>query len=74
MVLERRCRVMMMAPHPDDESLASGVLLQQAVAAGTKVRMVYATDGDDNPWPQRLIERRWKIDGTHYRLHRRPRG
>ncbi len=65
MVLDRRCRLMMMAPHPDDESLASGLLLQQAVAAGAKVRMVYATDGDDNPWPQRLIERRWKIDDLH---------
>ena len=65
MALDSRSRVMMMAPHPDDESLATGVLLQQAVAAGAKVRMVYATDGDDNPWPQRLIERRWKIDDSH---------
>lgn len=60
MILDWRCRVMMMAPHPDDESLASGVLLQQAILAGAKVRVVYATDGDDNAWPQRLIERRWR--------------
>lgn len=47
---------MMFAPHPDDESLATGVLLQRAVNAGAEVRVVYATDGERNCWPQRLLE------------------
>lgn len=54
-------RVMMFAPHPDDESLAAGVFLQKAVSAGAAVRVVYATDGDDNPWPQRATERKWRL-------------
>ena len=53
---------MMIAPHPDDESLDAGVLLQRAVAARSAVRIVYATDGDDNPWPQRLLEKRWRLN------------
>ncbi len=52
---------MMIAPHPDDESLAAGVLLQRAVTAGGAVRIIYATDGDDNPWPQRALEKRWRL-------------
>ena len=52
---------MVFAPHPDDETLATGGLLQQVVATGGKVRIIFATNGDNNPWPQRVIERRWKI-------------
>jgi LmbE family N-acetylglucosaminyl deacetylase len=52
---------MLFAPHPDDESLAAGVLLQKAVAAGAAVRIVYVTDGENNPWPQRALEKRWRL-------------
>ncbi len=55
-------RLTVLAPHPDDESLAAGGLIQHAVAAGAGVRIVFATDGDNNPWPQRWEERRWFID------------
>jgi len=54
-------RVLVFAPHPDDETLATGGLLQRAVAAGAAVRVVFVTDGEDNPWPQRALERRWRI-------------
>ena len=54
-------RVLMFAPHPDDESLGAGGLLQFAARAGAKVRVVFLTNGDNNPWPQRVIERRWRI-------------
>ncbi|MEP7015671.1 MAG: PIG-L family deacetylase [Verrucomicrobiota bacterium] len=57
-------RVMLIAPHPDDESLACSVILQRAVRAGSSIRIVYATDGDNNPWPQRLFERKWRIDAS----------
>src|SRR5262249_47214467 len=57
-------RLMMFAPHPDDESLACGIILQRAVRAGAAVRVVYATDGDDNPWPQRLLERKWRLNAA----------
>lgn len=54
-------RVMVLAPHPDDETLAAGGLLQKAVAASAAVHVVCVTDGDNNPWPQRVSEQRWRI-------------
>jgi LmbE family N-acetylglucosaminyl deacetylase len=59
--LDARSRVMMFAPHPDDESLAAGVFLQRAAATGAAVRIVYGTDGEKNCWPQRLLERKVRI-------------
>jgi LmbE family N-acetylglucosaminyl deacetylase len=60
-------RLLLFAPHPDDESLACSVLLQRAIRAGAAVRVVYVTDGDDNPWPQRVLERKWRLDATDRR-------
>lgn len=57
-------RLLVVVPHPDDETLATGGLLQRALAAGAEVRVVIATDGDNNPWPQRWLERRWRIDAA----------
>ncbi|MEI6350296.1 MAG: PIG-L family deacetylase [Verrucomicrobiota bacterium] len=54
-------RLLLIAPHPDDESLAMGGLIQHALQAGAAVRVVFATSGDNNPWPQRWIEKRWSI-------------
>jgi LmbE family N-acetylglucosaminyl deacetylase len=51
-------RILVIAPHPDDESIGTGGLLQRARQAGAEVRVIFATSGDDNPWPQRAIERR----------------
>jgi len=55
-------RLLVVAPHPDDETLACGILLQQVLAAGGEVRILLLTDGDNNPWPQRFLERRLRID------------
>jgi LmbE family N-acetylglucosaminyl deacetylase len=57
-------RLLILAPHPDDESLATGGLIQRAVKAGAKVRVLFATDGDNNPWPQRFLERKLQISFT----------
>lgn len=54
-------RVLVFAVHPDDETLGAGGLIQKALKAGSDVRVVVVTDGDNNPWPQRYVERRWKI-------------
>ena len=55
---------MLIAPHPDDESIACSVILQRAVRAGAEVRIVYLTDGDNNPWPQRVLERKWRLTAS----------
>jgi LmbE family N-acetylglucosaminyl deacetylase len=57
-------RLLIIAPHPDDESIAAGGLLQVARAAGAAVRVIVLTDGDNNPWPQRWVEKRWRIDSA----------
>src|SRR6059058_480629 len=49
-------RLMLIAPHPDDEALACSIILQRAVRTDAPIRVVYATDGDDNPWPQRVLD------------------
>ncbi len=57
-------RTLILAPHPDDESLAVGGLIQQLLAAGAEIKVIFLTGGDNNPWPQRAIEWRWKIAAT----------
>src|ERR1700675_4910370 len=54
-------KVLVVAPHPDDESLGTGGLLQRIFAQNIPLRIVFATDGENNPWAQRYWERRWRI-------------
>src|SRR5260221_5646247 len=54
-------RVLFLAPHPDDEGLAASGLLQRAALVGARVHLVFATNGDNNVWAQRYVERRWQI-------------
>ena len=54
-------RLLVVAPHPDDETLATGGLLQRALAVGVPARVVFITDGDNNPWAQRAFERRLRV-------------
>lgn len=54
-------RTLILAPHPDDESIAAGGLLQRVVAANGAARVVFITDGDNNPWPLRYLKKKWRI-------------
>lgn len=54
-------RVLVIAPHPDDESIATGALIQRVAAAGGRLQVVILTDGDNNLWPQRIAARTWRI-------------
>ena len=51
-------RAIIMAPHPDDDVIAAGGLMQRVLATGGEVRVVFVTDGENNPWPQRYLERK----------------
>lgn len=54
-------RVMIVAPHPDDESIAAGALIQRVAEAGGRLQVVFLTDGDNNLWQQRIAGRKWRI-------------
>ncbi|HUI07622.1 MAG TPA: PIG-L family deacetylase [Verrucomicrobiae bacterium] len=57
-------RIVVVAPHPDDEVIGTGGLIQQACATGAAVRVVYLTSGDHNQIAFKLYK---------LRLHLRPR-
>jgi LmbE family N-acetylglucosaminyl deacetylase len=68
-------RLLVVAPHPDDESIATGELIQQVSQSGGEVRILLLTNGDNNPWPQRWVERRLRIgDEARRRWGERRRG
>ncbi len=51
--------VLVLAPHPDDETLGCGAALAAAVAAGHTVRVIAATDGDgSHPGSARWLRER----------------
>jgi N-acetyl-1-D-myo-inositol-2-amino-2-deoxy-alpha-D-glucopyranoside deacetylase len=71
-VFSGQTRLLVVAPHPDDETIATGLLIQQVKAAGGEVRILLLTAGDNNPWPQRWLERRVRIrDADRQRWGRR---
>ncbi len=54
-------RTIVIAPHPDDDVIAAGGLIQGVLASGGDLRLIFVTDGENNPWPQRFIERKWLL-------------
>jgi LmbE family N-acetylglucosaminyl deacetylase len=54
--------VVVLAPHPDDDVIAAGGLIQRVLASRGDVHVVFITDGENNPWPQRFIERKFFIE------------
>jgi len=49
---------MVLAPHPDDDVIAAGGLIQRVLESGGEIAVVVVTDGENNPWPQRVLERK----------------
>lgn len=65
--LTRDDRVAIIAPHPDDEALACGGLIQQAIAIGAGVRVIYITNGDHNQIAFKLSSGAFFLTGAGYR-------
>lgn len=62
-------RAIVFAPHPDDETLASGGLIQAVHRAGGEVRVVFLTNGDGFPAAaQRAFDRVRVRKGDYLRL------
>lgn len=51
-------RILILAPHPDDETLACGGVIQKAVRMGLPVHVVFLTNGDNNEWSFVLYRKR----------------
>lgn len=50
-------RVLVLAPHPDDEVLAAGGLIQRVLASGGEVYIAWMTLGDGFQWDAALLDR-----------------
>jgi LmbE family N-acetylglucosaminyl deacetylase len=49
LVVPPKLRLLVVAPHPDDESLGAGGLIQQTLAGGGRVHVLFMTNGDGYP-------------------------
>jgi LmbE family N-acetylglucosaminyl deacetylase len=72
-VVSAETRLLVVAPHPDDEVLAAGGLMQQVHEAGGTVRVVYLTNGDGYRDGVRLEQRAVKISAKDFRGYGRRR-
>jgi len=59
-------RIVIVAPHPDDDVLGAGGLIQQAVAAGADVRVIYFTNGDHNQIAFKLFKPALRLSAKQY--------
>jgi len=51
-------RVLILAPHPDDEAIGCAGVIQQALKARAKVKVIYLTNGDHNELAFIVYEKR----------------
>ncbi|MEZ0321417.1 MAG: PIG-L family deacetylase [Thermus sp.] len=51
-----KVRLLVLAPHPDDETLAAGGLVQRVMAAGGEVFIAWMTLGDGFQWDAALLD------------------
>jgi LmbE family N-acetylglucosaminyl deacetylase len=59
--------VLVVAPHPDDESLCCGGLIHEALASGARVAVVWLTYGDGFRWSAMLAQRKLRPRAVTYR-------
>ena len=57
-MLEPDDRILILAPHPDDETIANGGIIQKAVAMGLPIHVAFLTYGDNNETSFMLYRRR----------------
>ena len=63
--------ILIVSPHPDDESLCCGGLIATARRAGAKVSIVWITNGDAFKWDAMVVERKLRPQrGTYHELAR----
>ncbi|HWQ21503.1 MAG TPA: PIG-L family deacetylase, partial [Clostridia bacterium] len=60
-------RVLVVSPHPDDESIACSGLIQRALEVGAQVRVLWMTAGDHNIVGPQLFWRRVAVTPAQFR-------
>ena len=61
-------KLLILAPHPDDEAIACAGVIQQALKVGAKVKVVYLTNGDNNELAFIIYEKRLTFKRSEF-LH-----
>lgn len=51
-------RILILAPHPDDEAIACAGVIQEALKIGARIKIVYLTNGDHNQLAFIVYEKR----------------
>ena len=46
--IKKTDRILILAPHPDDETIGCAGIIQEAVSKGAEMKVVYLTNGDHN--------------------------
>ena len=54
-------RILVLAPHPDDELLGAAGLLLEAEEKGVEAKIVIATNGDGYPWAARFSKYKFVV-------------
>jgi len=56
--IQRSDRILILAPHPDDETIGCAGVIQEAVRVGADTRVVFLTNGDHNQFSFIVYEKR----------------
>ena len=56
---DKNDRILIIAPHPDDEAIGCAGIIQQALGALAKIKIVYLTNGDHNELAFIVYEKRF---------------
>lgn len=64
--ISERHRLLIIAPHPDDETLGAGGAIQTAIAQGMEVRVVIVTNGDGQRFAPLAFNHRLLTKPTDY--------
>jgi len=59
-------RLLVISPHPDDESLGAGGLISEALAQGDTVKVVFVTNGDGFHYGVERIDRQLRLRPADY--------
>ena len=67
LVVPPKVRVLVVAPHPDDESLGAGGLMQRVLDVGGRVHVLFVTSGDGYPEAVALVTGQRRPTAVDYR-------